>query len=132
MHLHYWHQDEREEAAVDKSWGLAFTYSTITHRGGVGFVRAGYSKGGAAQMRRFIGAGGSFKPFGRDSLGVAVSWGSPPDRSLRNQVTGEIFYRIQVTQNLTITPNYQLTFHPSLTLDTKWVSVPGLRMRLVF
>jgi len=132
VHLNYWHQDEREETMVDKSWGLAFTYSTIGHRGNVGFIRAGYSRGGAAQMRRFIGVGGSLKVFGRDNLGVAVSWGSPPDKTLRDQFTGEVFYRVQLTQNLTFTPNFQWTFHPSLTLDTRWVLIPGLRMRLVF
>ena len=95
-------------------------------------MRAGYSKGDAAQMRRFIGAGGTFRLFGRDTLGMAVSWGSPPDKTLRNQVTGEIFYRVHVTQNLTITPNWQLTFRPSFTLEKDWVSIPGLRMRLVF
>jgi len=132
VHLHYWHQDEREEAAVEKSWGWAFTYSAKNDRGGLAFVRAGYSKGDAAQMRRFIGAGGTFRLFGRDTLGMAVSWGSPPDKTLRNQVTGEIFYRVHVTQNLTITPNWQLTFRPSFTLEKDWVSIPGLRMRLVF
>ena len=132
VHLHYWHQDEREEAAVEKSHGWAFTYSVKNDRGGMGFVRAGYSKGDAAQMRRFIGAGGTVKVKGRDMLGMAVGWGSPPDKSLRNQVTGEIYYRIQVTQNLTISPNWQLTYHPSFTLEKRWISVPGLRMRLVF
>jgi porin len=131
-HLHFWHQDKREEAGTEESWGIAYTYSVITKRGGIAFLRAGYSKGGAAQMRRFVGGGMSYKPFGRDTLGIATSWGSPPDKSLRNQVTSEIFYRIQVTQSMTITPNYQLTFKPSLTLETKWLHVPGLRIRFVF
>jgi porin len=83
-------------------------------------------------MRRFIGAGLTFKVFGRVRLGIATSWGSPPDKSLRNQITTEAFYRVQVTQNLTLTPSLQLTYKPSLTLDTKWLFVPGLRMRFVF
>ena len=132
VHLHYWHQDEREEAAVEKSHGWAFTYSVKNDRGGMAFLRAGHSKGDAAQMRRFIGGGATIKVKGRDTLGMAVSWGSPPDKSLRDQVTGEIYYRIQVTQNLTISPNWQLTLHPSFTLEKRWISVPGLRMRLVF
>lgn len=131
-HLHFWHQDRREEAGTEESWGITYTYSVITKNDGVAFLRAGYSKGGAAQMRRFVGGGMSYKPFGRDTLGIATSWGSPPDKSLRDQVTSEIFYHIQLTQNLTFTPSYQLTFNPSLTLETKWLHVPGLRMRFVF
>jgi len=46
-------------------------------------------------------------------LGIATSWGSAPDKSLRNQITSEAFYRVQVTQNLTFTPSIQLTYKPS-------------------
>ena len=104
----------------------------MTEKEGVAFVRAGYSRGDAAQMRRFIGIGMSFKPKGRDTLGIATSWGSPPDKSLRNQITSEIFYQVQVTQNLTFTPSLQLIFKPSYTLETKWVAVPGFRTRFTF
>ena len=131
-HIHFWHQDRREQAGVESSKGVVFTHSVITPKDHVVFVRAGYSKGDAAQMRRFIGVGASFKLFGRDRLGIATSWGSAPDKSLRNQITSEAFYRVQVTQNLTFTPSIQLTYKPSLTLDTKWVFIPGLRMRFVF
>ena len=131
-HIHFWHQDRREQAGVESSKGVVFTHSVITHKDHVVFVRAGYSKGDAAQMRRFIGVGVSFKLFGRDRLGIATSWGSAPDKSLRNQITSEAFYRVQVTQNLTFTPSIQLTYKPSLTLDATWVFIPGLRMRFVF
>jgi len=132
IHLHYWHQDARQEAGTQESRGIAFTYSYTTKKNGVAFVRAGYSRGDAAQMRRFIGVGMSYKPKGRDTLGIATSWGSPPDKSLRDQITSEIFYRVQVTQNITFTPSLQVTFKPAYTLETKWVFVPGFRMRFVF
>ena len=131
-HIHFWHQDRREEAGVEASKGLIFTYSVITRNDSVAFVRAGYSRGDAAQMRRFIGAGFTHKFFGRDTFGLATSWGSPPDKSLRSQITSEAFYLVQVTQNLTFTPSVQLTYKPSLTLEKDWVFIPGLRMRFVF
>ena len=131
-HLHYWHQDAREEAGTEKSWGIVYTYSYVNDKDRIVFLRAGYSRGDAAQMRRFVGIGMSYKIFGRDTYGIATSWGSPPEKSLRDQITSEIFYRLQVTQNITITPNFQLTYKPSLTLETKWVRIPGLRMRMVF
>jgi porin len=98
----------------------------------VAFVRAGYSRGNAPQMRRFIGIGGAYQPNGRDTLGIATSWGSPPDKKLRDQITSELFYRLQVTQNLTLTPNLQVTFKPSYTLEKRLVAVFGFRMRFVF
>ena len=65
------------------------------------------------------------------SLVCAPSWSGPPDSSLRNQLTTEAFYRLQLTQNLQVTPALQFTIHPSNTLetDTLWV-VSALRMRL--
>lgn len=131
-HLHIWHQDRREEKNIEESWGLTSTYSVVTQRGGIAFLRAGYSEGDAPQMRRFVGGGFSYKPFGRDTLGIATSWGSPVEKSLRNQITSEIFYRVQFTQNLTISPDFQLINKPSYTPEKNWINIIGLRMRLVF
>ena len=74
-HIHFWRQDRREQAGIEKGKGIVFTHSVITQNDHVVFVRAGHSKGDTAQMRRFIGAGVSFKLFGRDRLGLATSWG---------------------------------------------------------
>ena len=132
VHVHYWHQDARVDAGVAESDGFTFTYSTVRENDVIAFLRAGYSSGDAAQMRRFVGVGMSYKPFQRDRFGVATSWGSPPDKSKRDQITSEAFYRLQLTQNISLTPSLQVTYKPSLTLETNWVLVPGLRMRLVF
>ncbi|MFC1821953.1 carbohydrate porin [Thermodesulfobacteriota bacterium] len=131
-HVHYWHQDAREAAGTEESWGIALTYSMLLRKVAVPFIRAGFSNGDAPQLRRFIGVGVSVKLFERDDLGLATGWGSPPDKSLRDQITSEIFYRIQVTQNLALSPDIQLTYHPSFNTEKDWVTVLGLRMRLVF
>ena len=131
-HVHLWQQDAREEAGTSQSEGIAFTYSVEVESGGIGFVRVGWSDGDAPQMRRFIGLGGAFPIKGRDVLGVATSWGGPPDESLRNQVASELFYRLQVTQNLTLTPSIQVTYEPSFNEAVTWLTVAGLRMRMVF
>jgi porin len=111
---------------------MAITQSVINSSDNVWFVRLGYSEGEAPQMRRFIGAGYSARILGRDTLGIATSWGSPPDKSLRSQVTSEVFYRLQITQNLTLTPSLQLTYKPSYTEEEDWIYIPGLRIRMVF
>lgn len=131
-HVHFWHQDALEEAGTEESWGGIFTHSYTTRNDNVIFVRAGLSDGDAPPMRRFIGGGISFQPFGRDTLGIATSWGSPPDRSLRDQVTSELFYRLQVTRNFSISPDFQLIYQPSFASGKDWVFLPGIRARLVF
>ena len=50
-------------------------------------------------------------------LRFGLNWGQPTDTSLDSQVTTEIFYRIQLTQNWAITPDIQILFNPALDPD---------------
>jgi len=131
LHVHYWHQDKTVLQGFTESWGLNLNYSkvfgTITP-----FLRAGYAEGTAPFMRRFVGGGATFVLAGRDNLGVATSWGSPPDKTLRDQYTSEIFYRFQLTQRLTVTPNLQWTVKPSYDTEQDHLAVVSLRIRVVF
>jgi porin len=131
-HLHYWQQDARKEAGTTESWGLAFTHSRVLLRGLGGVIRAGYSEGNAAKFRRFVGIGVTSKVIGRDVVGLGAGWGSPPDKSLRDQLTSELFYRIQVTRQLAITPDIQLTYKPSFNVVKDWIVIAGIRVRIVF
>lgn len=131
-HAHFWHQDALQAAGTEESWGGIFTHSYLTRDDAVFFVRAGLSEGDAPQLRRFIGAGFSVQPRERDTFGLATSWGSPPDKSLRDQITSEMFYRIQVTKNFSVSPDLQLIFRPSFTDQRDWLFIPGLRARMVF
>jgi porin len=75
---------------------------------------------------------GFLRKFRRNSdlLGLAVNWGDPPDDDLRSQTSGELFYRVQLAQNLAITPSVQLLYNPSLNPNDEVLWVFGLRMRL--
>jgi porin len=132
VHVHIWQQDAREEEGTERSKGITFSWSNVIRSGVVPFLRMGYSEGDAPAMRRFIGAGANWRLFDRDVLGFATSWGSPPDRELRDQVTTEAFYRLQVTRNIVLTPNLQVYYQPAYNPDKDWVSVVGLRFRVVF
>ena len=81
---------------------------------------------------RVFGIGAASEIINRDSIGVGVGWGSPTDKSLRDQVTSEVFYRIEVTQQLAITPDLQITYKPSFNLVKDWVLIAGIRFRVVF
>ena len=98
------------------------------------FLRAGYSREDGGQLVRFLLAGGA-GAFVRksDFAGLATSWSGPIDSDLRNQVTTEAFYRLQLTEHLQVTPSLQFTINPSETLETDalWI-VSVLRMRVSF
>jgi porin len=67
-----------------------------------------------------------------DIVGLALAWGQPEDRLLRNQYIAELFYRMQITNNLQLTPDVQLIREPSRNRDNDTIGVFGLRLRLVF
>lgn len=134
IHVNLWRQDARVEAGTDETWGVTFS-ANPQFRGAIRwspFFRAGYSEQDGGQLVRFLLAGG-VGVFVRQSdlLGVATSWSGPPDSSLRNQVTTEAFYRLQLTETLQVTPVVQFTINPSQTTETDalWVT-SVLRMRL--
>ena len=131
-HLHYWHQDERVAAGVGESWGLTASRSHVRENGFTTVVRVGYSEGDAAQMRRFVGVAVSKHIRVSDRIMAGIGWGSPPNKTLRNQTVVEALYRLQLTQNVVISPDLQVTFNPSLDETESVVYVFGLRFRLSF
>jgi porin len=131
IHLTGWYADEREDAQVEDGWGLAFSAAKFINDTWMPFLRAGYSDGGGALLEASVSAGvGYYFEESKDLIGFGLNWGRPPDSGLDNQYTAEIFYRLQLAQNLAITPDVQLIFNPVLNPDEDMLWVFGLRARL--
>jgi hypothetical protein len=124
--------DQRVEAGVEESWGLAFSSSYVNKYHVKMILRLGYSEGDAAQMRRFVGTAVSFPARGSDRLLLGAGWGSPPDKSLGDQTVLELMYRVQVTQHIVVSPDLQVTLNPSFNDDKDVVYMYGLRFRFTF
>ena len=132
VHVNVWHQDAREEEGTEETWGVTASANLVIHRRWSPFLRVGYSQGDGGELVRFILAGGvGALVRGSDFVGIATSLSGPPDSALRNQVTTELIYRLQLTENLQVSPNIQFTINPSQTLETDALWVVGvLRLRL--
>jgi len=132
IHATAWHVDERKEVGLDSAEGFTVgaNWTTHDHRWMV-FGRAGWSDGDAALVEESYTLG-FMRKFRRnaDRLGLAVNWGQPPQEGLDAQTTGEFFYRVQLSENLAITPNLQLLSDPALNDEDDTVWVTGLRIRL--
>jgi hypothetical protein len=62
---------------------------------------------------------------------MAASWSGAIDPTLRNQMTFEGLYRLQLTEHTAVTPNLQFTIHPSMTLARDVLAVLGvIRLRV--
>ena len=95
------------------------------------FLRVGVSDGTAPLMNESVTAGIIYYLASRsDLIGFGANWGSPSDDSLREQGTAEFFYRLQLAQNVAITPAVQLIVDPALNADEDTLWIGSLRARL--
>ena len=137
IHLTAWQVDEREMAQVDEGWGVAFSFSRKIGNRWLPFIRAGYADGGGAPLDRSVSTGfGYFRQDRSDVLGIGVGWGRPAEKTfgaqLDDQYSVEVFYRLQVSSHITITPDLQLLVNPALNPDEDRIWIAGIRVRLSF
>jgi len=132
VHAVAWHVDERESAGIGSSHGITIGASKTTDdQRWMGFARAGWSKGSAPIYNESYSLGVVRRVRrNSDEVGLAINWGNPPDNSLSSQITGEFFYRLQLSKGIAVTPSVQLLKDPALNPvdDTVWVW--GIRFRL--
>jgi len=131
VHLTAWHVDEREDAGFPSSHGFAIGANKTWNETWMLFGRAGWSDGAVPIYNRTatIGVGRMIRQWS-DVFGVGLNWGQPPDRDLSDQWTAEIFYRLQLSQNLQLTPSLQFLKDPALNPEHSSIWIAGLRMRL--
>jgi porin len=137
IHVSVWHQDRRDDAHMDEGWGFVLSG---TQRFGdfLPFLRYGYSdsdRGGPTPMEHMINGGvGIDNIFGRadDRIGIGFTWARPGDESLDDQKTIDVFYRVQVTPEIAVTPILQFLFDPVRNPDEDQVVVIGIRTRWEF
>ena len=135
-HLTLWHVDKSNPAGTPGGWGAAFNYSvSLNDDRLMPFIRGGYANDGGSLLEKSLSVGLGYSAFGgRDQLGVAANWGEPNEDSfgsgLDDQYTFELYYRIQLTEQLAITPDIQYLVDPALNPDEDKLWVVGLRARL--
>jgi len=136
-HITYWHVDERVEAGDPSGWGVNFSFSHSFDEKWMPFFRAGYAKDGGSFLQKTVSAGLGYH-WGKNNslLGFGINWGQPNETTyssgLDDQYTFELFSRLQVTQNIQITPDLQYIINPALNKEDDDSWVVGLRARVVF
>jgi porin len=133
-HLTVWNSDERVEANTPA--GNGFTLHGEQRIGNLlPFIRYGHSSGGATALRDMIAMGtGFYNPFDRfsDSIGIGLSWGEPYEKNARDQFGVEAYYRVQLTNEIAITPDIQYIINPTQNTEVDSLWVFSLRVRANF
>lgn len=131
VHAGAWHQNEREDAGVPRSWGANASFNWLIGGIWLPFGRAGWSDGEAPLMNTIVTGGlGRLFTNRSDVGGLSVGWASPANSGLRDQISSEAFYRLQFAQNLSMTPSIQALFRPALNPDKNLLWIFSMRMRL--
>lgn len=136
--LTFWDSDgSRETNGRRGSSGNGFALRFEQFLGEKHFLFTSYAKasGRATSVRELATIGfGKMDIFSyqEDLIGLAIGWGKPEDGTLRDQYVGEIFYRMQITDFLQVTPDLQIIVDPSRNKRDDEIIVFGLRLRLDF
>lgn len=132
IHLTMWHIDPRKVAGTGDGWGVLFSMNRFIDDKWLPFFRFGYSHGDTALLQTNFSTGLGYRNKKKDVAGIGVSWGKPADGTLRDQFTSELFYRIQLTQFLAVTPQLQFVADPALNPSNDFLTLFGLRLRTSF
>ena len=142
LHLTLWHADKRDDLDVEDGWGAFLSFSHTFRDKWLMFTRGGFAEDGGSLLERSVSIGGAFAPGGIGApgfghlLGFGVNWGRPNDAlfgsGLDDQYTMEVYYRLQVAKEFSITPDVQFLIDPALHPEEDNVWVFGLRARLSF
>ena len=136
-HLTLWHMDERTEFGTPGGWGVNFSYTHSIDDKWLPFFRAGWTDGAGTLLQKSVSTGIGYQlEDGVSLLGLGLNWGQPNvdtfGLGLKDQYVMELFTRIQLADNIQITPDVQLIINPALNpgVDRSWVF--GLRARAIF
>ncbi|MBW2281530.1 MAG: carbohydrate porin [Deltaproteobacteria bacterium] len=136
VHLSVWQQDERDDDDINNGWGFVLSGSQRFGRF-LPFLRYGYSdsgRRGPSSIAHMVNGGVAIDDvFGQsnDRIGIGVTWSRPAVDSLDDQETVDLFYRVQVTPRIAVTPLVQFIVDPVRnSRDTVWVL--GIRTRFAF
>lgn len=115
--------------------GIALSFDHEIAPGVVSFLRLGYAQDDAADFDRFVSAGlGIASPLGRqdDLVGIGVAWARPNDARFHEETLLEVFYRIQFTVGVQVTPDIQVILNPAQNTQDDTVAVFGTRLQANF
>jgi porin len=135
IHVTYWHADERVAAGEPSGWGLNMSAALYLDDHWLPFLRGGYAEDGGSLLQKSVSAGVGYQGVpGGHVAGLGANWGQPnevtfsPD--LRDQYSFELFLRIQLANQVAITPDVQLLVNPALNPDVSSLWVFGVRGRM--
>ena len=95
------------------------------------FLRFGTGDGRRTDVQQSLAAGVVFTQacgYNNDWFGVGMIWNDPSDGNRRDDYGLELFWRLQLTEDIQVTPDLQLYFDPSMNATRNIEAAFGLRI----
>ena len=133
----YWHSDayiNENDAEITSGQGIAVSAHWVFQERFIPFVRFGISNGNGenAFYKADVQIGHGYRFLNYDILGVNLSWNQPNISKVKDQITAEVFYRLNVTAHLEFTPSIQFVANPTLNPNQSSLFYFGIRGRITF
>lgn len=135
MHVAFWQRDATSATGDPNGWGLVFSASRYIQEKYFPFIRYAYTKDAGSLLQNSLSLGFGYQPNpGGHLLAGAFNWGQVNETTfgegLDDQLTFEVFYRLQLSKRLAITPDIQWLINPAINPVNSSVFVWGVRGRL--
>ncbi len=131
----YWHSDaytNTSDQDISSGQGIAVSAHWFFKDRFIPFARFGISNGNGenAFYKTDIQLGHGYRFLNYDIIGISMSWNQPNIADTKDQITTELFYRVNVTAHLEFTPSIQLISNPTFNQDSSSVIYFGTRGRI--
>jgi porin len=135
IHVTAWHRDASQLQGTNEGWGLNFSASRLLGERWLPFLRGGYTKDGGSLLEITASAGFGYRRKVNSHLfAIGAHYGRPNQNTygtkLKDQYTIEMFYRLQLSQKIAITPDVQFIVNPALNPVDNFIFVYALRGRI--
>lgn len=131
----YWHGDEYtnvNDTKIASGQGIAVSAHWFFKERFIPFARFGWSNGNGenAFYTADIQVGHGYRFLNYDILGTSLSWNQPNIPNTKDQITAEVFYRVNLTAHFEMTPSMQFIANPTFNPSANNLFYAGIRGRI--
>lgn len=134
IHATFWQRDETAATGDPDGWGFVLSGTKYINETWLPFVRFAYTEDAGSFLQKALAVGVGYQPKpGGHLLSFGYSWGQTNETTFgvaEDQHTFELFYRLQLSQKIAITPDVQFVVNPALNEQQNSIFIYGIRSRI--
>lgn len=135
LHVSLWQRDAFSATGDPSGWGLVVSGTKYINETWFPFARFAYTKDAGSFLQTSLALGIGYQPNpGSHLLSAAYSFGKVNETTFGSEYPAqhivEVFYRIQLSSRIAVTPDLQFIINPALNDQQNSIIVGGVRARV--